>query len=180
LPWPAAPGAKTNNDEVRALMAQHRPLIVMGSINEKMYLAELKAAGHGPKPAFIPGELPGRGHPARHRHTLHGLRRRDLLLARSLQRAVRCAFPHPAAGHGDGQRGRDTHDAAPRHAHGIRMLRRSSTVSWPEHPMLTRISAAKTIRDAAEKAALESGAERVIKDTVKALAPAGFDITEGE
>ena len=45
-------GGKTNNEEIRALIHNGTPLVTFGSINERMYLAEINS-----KNAFIPSSF---------------------------------------------------------------------------------------------------------------------------
>ena len=150
----------------RRRCARSRRWCCSARYNERMYLAEL-----GNRSMYIPASFPGADHPPRDRHAVHGLCRRDLPRAGILQRAVRCAVQHPAAGHRPGQGRADARL-------GLR-----ASCPWDddaqhlfdEHletePFLVRISAAKRLRDRAERDMRQAGEDRVTVERVaRALA----------
>ncbi len=149
-------GKKTNNEEVRAMIGQKKPLIVMGSIKRENVHGRAKG-GLWPGTGLYPGELPGRGDPPSYGNAFHGAMRGPPICCRRF--ATGCLM-HFSTSCRLARRWMQR-DATltplrrdfPWDADAQAML--DSIVET--HPILTRISAAKTLRDAAEKAALAAG-----------------------
>ena len=162
-------GVKPDNEAVRAAIHEKKPLLVFGSYNERMYLAE--AGGHG---MYIPASFPGS---IIRRHTgtpFMGYGGATYVVQEVCNALFDALFNIlPLATDLD----RVEHTPS----------RLAASLSWDDdanaelerfvaaRPVLIRISAAKQLRDAAEGYARECGAETVTVQCVEiAAARAGF------
>jgi chlorophyllide a reductase subunit Z len=160
-------GAKTDNEAVRRLVQEKTPLVMYGSYNERMYLAEKAAgqgAGHGPQPAYIAASFPG-ALIRRHTGTPFMGYAGATYIVQEFCNALFDALFHilPLGSELD----------------RIEPTPARDTLRWDDQaqsdlsacvagePVLVQISAAKRWRDAAERIAREAGADSVLPQHLK-------------
>jgi 3,8-divinyl chlorophyllide a/chlorophyllide a reductase subunit Z len=171
------PGEKTDNEAVRKLVKEKAPLVLYGSYNERMYLAE--AGGASPmKPTFIPASFPL---PIIRRHTgtpFMGYSGATYVIQEFCNALFDALFHILPLG-----TDMDRVDPTPAR------IPAGETSPWDDdaqallgefvqsEPVLVQISAAKRLRDRAERDAKRAGEERV---TVARVARARDALRQGE
>ena len=167
------PGEKTDNEEVRRLVKEKTPLVMYGSYNERMYLAECSGASMM-KPTFIAASFPL---PIIRRHTgtpFMGYSGATYLV-QEFCNALFDALFHilPQASEMDAIEATPSRVGA-HAAHATPATQaQAQAMPWDDdahrlleelidaQPVLVRISAAKRMRDLAERDAREQGAAQV-------------------
>jgi 3,8-divinyl chlorophyllide a/chlorophyllide a reductase subunit Z len=154
------PGEKTDNEAVRELVRTKPPLVMFGSYNERMYLAEMTP---GPmKPSYIPASFPGaiiRRHTGTPFMGYSGATYIIQEFCNSLFDALFNILPLGTE--------LDKIDATPGRADSREehvwdeLAQEKLTELIQNDPVLVQISSAKQLRDRAERDAKKAGEERV-------------------